>query len=202
MRTLGLLIAGGQGRRLGAGVPKARVELAGLTLLQRAMAILAACSDHVRVVAPAKLGLDVPAEMLVEDPPGEQGPLAALVAGLSATTFERAIVLGVDYPLARPHSLAAIAELLAEAPRPHAVVPELAGMLQPLVAAYAPAARDALAARLDQGERSLVAAVRAMPVRLVADAEIAALEGGEENFLNVNTPEDLAAIERRMGARA
>jgi molybdopterin-guanine dinucleotide biosynthesis protein A len=202
VRTLGLLIAGGRGRRLSAGRPKALVEVAGRTLLERALACLSACADEVRVVAPRALGLPVDDGILVEDPPGEQGPLAALVAGLGAADHERAIVLGVDYPLARPGFLAALAELLEDRSKAYAVIPEAGGMLQPLVAAYSPAARPLLADRLERGERALVAAVRTLEPRIVAEAEWSTLEGGAENFVNVNTPADLDAVAQRLRARS
>lgn len=200
MHTLGLLIAGGRGRRLGRGIPKARVEVGGRTLLSRAMACLGSCCDEVRVVAPKSLGLDVPPDALVEDPPGERGPLTGLVAGLEAATFDRAIVLGVDYPLVRPGFLTAIADLLDDGGA-LAAAPEVAGMLQPLVAAYAPGAGPRLAAQVERGERALIPAARSLPLRIVTEAELARFDGGMENLMNVNTPGDLVAAEQRLGAR-
>src|SRR5439155_8105257 len=96
--------------------PKALVRLAGVTLLERALAILSAVCDEVVVVAPAGLALPAPAARAdpaspgaresgsapgvrrVNDPPDAAGPLAGVVAGLGARAFARAIVLGVDLP--------------------------------------------------------------------------------------------------------
>src|SRR5437588_594832 len=108
-RVVGILLAGGRGSRLGLGRPKALAEVAGATLLERALAILAA---------------------------------------------------------------------------------------------YAPAALDPLAVRLRAGERALVPAVRSLGPRLVMDDEIAGFEGGHENFLNVNTPDDLARAAGLLVLRA
>lgn len=197
--TLGILLAGGRGTRLGLGAPKALAPWAGGTLLSNALATLRAACDEVVVCAPAALELPVPASTRAADPPGAAGPLAGLVAGLGARPFERALALGVDLPLVPSAVLAALGRLLAG----HvAVVPFPAGRAQPLAAWYAPAAFAPLAAALARGERALVPAVAALRPRLVDDAELAALGAGPECFLNVNTPADLALAARAAGAGA
>jgi len=195
---LGVLVAGGRGRRLGAATPKALVRLAGVTLLERALAILSAVCDEVVVVAPAGLALPAPGVRRVNDPPGAAGPLAGVVAGLGARAFARAIVLGVDLPFVPAAALAALRERLGARA---AVVPAPAGVLQPLAAAYAPRAHAALAAALARGERALTAAVRGLDPRIVAGAELEAIPGGAAGFFNLNTPADRDAAERRFGPR-
>ena len=53
--TLGILLAGGRGRRLGLGPPKALASWAGGTLLDHALATLRAACDEVVVSAPREL---------------------------------------------------------------------------------------------------------------------------------------------------
>src|SRR6185369_331782 len=84
MRSLGVLLAGGRGTRMGAGTPKALVVCGGRTLLARARATLETLCDAVVVVAPRELELPVPLEDRVDDPPGARGPLAAMLAGLAS----------------------------------------------------------------------------------------------------------------------
>jgi molybdopterin-guanine dinucleotide biosynthesis protein A len=195
-RTLGILVAGGRGRRLGSGGPKAVATLGGVTLLARALATLEAICDDVVVCAPASIVLPVPAARRVIDPEPGNGPLAGLVAGLLARPFERALALGVDLPLVGGALLRALGELLgAEA----AVVPAPGGVPQPLAAWYSPRAVAPLDETLARGERSLVRAVLALPPRVVSGAALTGLGGGEDAFLNVNTPADLALAERRLG---
>ncbi len=194
---LGIVVAGGRGTRLaGAGV-KALACLGGTTLLERALAVLAAVCDEVVVAAPAALELPVPPALRVADSPGAAGPLAGVVAGLAARPYERAIVLGVDFPLVRAGALAALCAGLADRA---ALVPAPGGLPQPLVAVYAPRAAAELARTLARGERALTAAVLALEPRRLADGELAQLEGGLENFFNLNTPEDLAEAGRRIAA--
>jgi molybdopterin-guanine dinucleotide biosynthesis protein A len=198
--TLGVLVAGGSGRRLGRGVPKALVQVAGRTLLERALAVLAEVCDEVIVVAPATFPLPVvlPVQgaLRVADVPGAAGPLAGVAAGLAARGFECALVLGVDFPLMRPAALAVLRDRIGGAP---ALLPAPGGVPQPLAAAYRPEAAPALAAALERGERSLTAAVLALAPRVLADTDLERIEGGLGNFFNLNTPEDLAEAEVRLG---
>jgi len=195
-RSLGVLLAGGRGRRLSGSGPKALARLAGVTLLERAANTLRAVSDERVIVSPAALGLPTPDGFEVVHDDG-RGPLPALVAGLGAASYERAVVLAVDFPLVGADTLSSIAHRLGDAP---AVAPRPDDHLQPLVAAYAPQARAALAATIERGERSLVAAVLAIGARVIEREELAALPHGLEAFLNVNTPEDLDEAERRLSA--
>lgn len=194
--TLGVLVAGGRGARLGAGVPKALVPLAGETLLARARRALEAACDAVVVVAPAAVGarLGVPT---VADAPGAEGPLAGIVAGLAARPHARALVLGVDFPLLGPDTLRALLARLGDAP---ALVPAPGGRAQPLASALAGSVAPRLAAALAAGERSPAAALASLGAHVLDDAALAALPGGPAAFLNVNTAADLAEAGRRLAA--
>lgn len=174
-------------------MPKAFAPFAGTTLFARALAVLAACCDHVVVAAPADLALPPGGYVRAADPAGAAGPLAGLVAGLGARPFAAALALGVDLPLVPPALLRALGERLADAA---AVVPAPGGRAQPLAAWYAPAAAAPLAAALARGERALVPAVAALAPHLVDDAALAALGAPPDAFLNVNTPETLARAQR------
>ena len=193
-RTLGVLLAGGRGRRLGGAQPKALALLAGRTLLDRQLATLSAVCDDIVVCVPHDLELPVPASMRAEDPPGMAGPLAGLVAGLSSRPFARALVLGVDLPGASAAALAALERSLAGG---LAAIAGHAGRVQPLLGAYAPAARGPLCARLAAGERALVPAVMALDPRIVPADSL-----GEPEWLlfNLNLPEDARLAERHLAA--
>jgi molybdenum cofactor guanylyltransferase len=184
-RTLGVLVAGGRGERLGLGVPKALAMVGGETLLARALRTLGAVADEVVVAAPAALELPVPAAQRVMDRAGAGVPLAGVVAGLGARAHARALVLGVDHPLVTPALLRALLERLAGAA---VVMPVHEGVPQPLVAACDGSVAAALAGAFDAGEQSLRRALMALGPTLVA-AE--ALPGGAAALLNVNTGADL-----------
>lgn len=195
MRTLGVLLAGGQGSRLGGEHPKALADCGGRTLLARALATLGTLTDPVIVVAPLGMALPVPADRRVADMPGAEGPLAGMVAGLGSRRFEEALVLAVDLPLVTPATLAALRALRGDA---LAVVPAPGGIPQPLAAWFGPRAFAPLAEALRAGERSATRALLALDPVVVGDDQLAQLPGGVAAWLNVNTPDDLAEAGRRL----
>ena len=196
MKTLGVLLAGGQGKRLGGETAKALVMCAGRTLLDRAMATLAALCDTVVVVAPHGMAVPVDAACRVADPPDAAGPLAGLVAGLGARPFDLALVLAVDMPLLSPATLTALRALRGEAT---AVLPAPGGVTQPLAAWYTARAFAPLAAALAAPSPSR--AVFAMQPAIIGEGVLASLPGGLEAWLNVNTRAELDEAERRLVAR-
>jgi len=198
LTSLGVLLAGGRGTRLGAGVPKALVHCGGQTLLARARTTLERLCDSVVVVAPRELELPVPRADRVDDPPGAQGPLAAMVTGLGSRMFDEALVLAVDLPLVSERALEALRAWRGDA---HAVIAAPNALPQPLAAWYGSGARAGLEAVLAAGEGSIVAACRALHPRLVGDEELARMPDGEGFQWNVNTLEDLERAERMLAER-
>jgi molybdopterin-guanine dinucleotide biosynthesis protein A len=207
-RTLGVLVAGGAGTRLALGVPKALARLGGVTLLERALGILAPVSDGIVVTGRAGLDLPLPPAVATpggacpvrraDDQAGTTGPLAGIVAGLESAAFDRAIVLGVDLPFVESAGLLGLLERLSGH---DAVVPVAGGFPQPLAAAYAAAATAILGAALRSGERSLTRALAMLDVLLLDDDALARVPGGPGSFFNLNTPADLEAAERRLATR-
>src|SRR5262249_10933400 len=88
MTRFGVLLAGGQGKRLGAKLPKPLVVCAGRTLLDRALGTLAEICHRTLVVAPADMTLPVEASLRVDDPADAAGPLAGLVTALASQSFD------------------------------------------------------------------------------------------------------------------
>ncbi len=195
---LGVIVAGGRGVRLGSG-PKALVVLEGRTLLDRAIETLSRCCEEWVVATAPDIELPVDGARLVHDAPGSGGPLAGVAAALSAREPTDTLVLGVDFPLARPQALAALAARRGNSP---AVLPAPGGSPQPLAAVYGTAACAALRCALAEGETSIRRAALALGPLILDDVALAALEGGSENFFNVNTSEDLAEAARMLAARA
>jgi molybdopterin-guanine dinucleotide biosynthesis protein A len=192
MRTLGVLLAGGRGARLGLPMPKALVEWGGETLLARARRELAAVCDAIVVVAPRAMKLAVPDEERVGDRTDTAGPLAALVSGLEARPFDRALALAVDLPRLDRRRLA----LLLGAYRGEvALVPQIAGRLQPVAAVYAPTALAVLLAALEAGQRALVPAVASLDPRVLDEVLLLEIGIAPGDFADLDTPGDLAALE-------
>lgn len=110
MTIAGLLLAAGEGRRLGR--PKALVEVDGQRLVDRAVATLAegGCAPVV-VVLGAAVG-DVPGARVVENPDWATGMGSSLRSGLAALpeSVEAVVVALVDQPGVGPGAVARLRE--------------------------------------------------------------------------------------------
>lgn len=187
--TLGVLLAGGRGRRLGLAVPKALATLGGRTFLELALEALGGACDEVVVALPAGLDLPLAGVARVDDLEPDAGPLAGMIAAFDTRVFDRAIVLGVDYPLMRAGVLRELVRAFDEQPGLDAVIPVADDRAQPLAAVYAPSAVPILRAHFEQGGRSVMEGVdRLRTARLVMTGDA---------FTHVNTPDDLARAESR-----
>ncbi|MCB4771844.1 molybdenum cofactor guanylyltransferase MobA [Ancylobacter sp. Lp-2] len=193
-RILGVILAGGLSRRMGGG-DKALQQIAGRRLIDRVIERLAPQVDALVLNAngdPARFGVDLP---VVADPlPDFPGPLAGLLAGMEHTAAHHPsaryiLTVSADCPLL-PRDLAA--RLLAEKHAAPAAIAASGGRDHPVIGlwdiALAPLLRRML---VDEGERRVRAfTVRAGAVTVDWPAE------PYDPFLNINTPDDLAAAER------
>lgn len=201
----GVILAGGQARRMGGG-DKALLPLGGGVILDTVLARLApqvgpmalnANGDPARF---ARFGLPV-----LPDPlPGFLGPLTGVLAGLdwaAGLGADRIVTVAADTPFF-PADLVVTLEAAAAGMSPPLVLaatPDPAGgdpLRHPTFGLWPVALREDLRAALADGLRKVV---------LWTDpheGRIALFPAGDDPFFNVNTPEDLAAAAARAGAVA
>jgi 2-C-methyl-D-erythritol 4-phosphate cytidylyltransferase len=208
-----ILVAAGSGERLGAGVPKAFVEVAGQTLLQHAMArFVEHCAVRdVIVVVPPQYDASFSGVITV---PGGVTRQESVAAGLRAVEDDIEFVLVHD--VARPFVPVQVIDAVVGALRAgaEAVVPVVAihdtvrrvdtdGMLAGVVD------RSTLVAvQTPQGFRRdvLVAAYAAAAGAVTDDAALVEALGhqvvavpGDESAFKITTPADLARAESLSG---
>ncbi|MDP8977916.1 MAG: molybdenum cofactor guanylyltransferase, partial [Actinomycetota bacterium] len=126
----GLVLAGGDSTRMGRD--KALLRLGGRTLVERAVAVLADCCDPVLVASGDGRRLPGPGVEQVADRSGA-GPLAGILGGLERSPHPLVAVVAVDMPYASAAVLRALAAQWRGEP---AVVPSVAGRLEPLHAVW------------------------------------------------------------------
>lgn len=185
-----VILAGGRATRMGGG-DKVLLPLAGQPLLahligrlrpQVAAIALSANGDPARFAA---FGLPV-----LPDPlPGQPGPLAGVLAGMdwaAARGATRLLAIAGDTPFPPPDLARRLAQAgpLAVAASPG---PDGQPRLHPTVALWPVALRERLRGALAAGEHRIGAFARAQ------GAAIVTFEGQPDPFLNINTPDDLAA---------
>lgn len=108
-KVLGVVLAGGDGRRLG-GRDKAALVVGGAPLAERAVALLSVHLDAIVFSGPperlARWGYPV-----LPDPPGKKGPVAGVLSALdevAARGLEGALFVAVDQIGATPRAVAAV----------------------------------------------------------------------------------------------
>lgn len=187
----GVILAGGEGRRMGG--PKDGVPVPGGTLLSRAWNALAPVASRVILQggAVAPPGMDVAPDLR----PGE-GPLAGLEAALlraRESGFPGVAVLPVDLPRVTAPVVLELARRWRETPFPETsvVVADTRRGLQPLAGVYGAGLAEELSRWLGAGSpRAARAWAASLGDRLlpVPEAELTAVAGHPEPFLNVNRP--------------
>ena len=183
---IGVLLAGGRGRRLG-GRPKAAIEVAGRPLAAYPASALAAVCQRVAFVAKATSELpELPGVERWDEPPEPEHPVAGIVHALEQAG-EPVLVVGADMPYVTPDACASVLAGGGTAP---AAVAVAGGIVQPLLAVYAPAALEPLKNAIPDGRLTdMVEALR--PGRVAVPPAI---------VRSVNTPDDLAAAEAELSA--
>lgn len=189
--VLGIILAGGEGRRMGG--PKDGVAVPGGTLLSRAWNAVAPVGPRVILQggAAAPRGMETAPDLR----PGE-GPLAGLEAALLHAREAGApgvAVLAVDLPRVTAPVVLELARRWRglESPEMSAVVADTRRGLQPLAGIYGAGLAEELSRWLDGGSpRSARAWAESLGDSLVAvhEAELTEVAGHPEAFLNVNRP--------------
>ena len=180
----GLVLAGGSGLRLGR--PKAGIVIEGSTLVERAVAMLAARCSNVVVVSRTDVPLPPLDVRVVLDGPGPNGPMNALVTGLAALAADEVVVLAGDLPLAAP-----VLDRLLAGPADAASVASDGARIQPLCARY-PRART-----LEVAKNLMTKGVFRM-TELVAVLDAVTVPASGHELLNVNDTEDLDQVARLL----
>lgn len=198
MRPLGVILAGGQARRMGGG-DKALLPLGGQTLLTRTIARLApqvaalALNANGNAVRFAEYNLPVISDSIK----GFAGPLAGVLAGLdwaAASDASHIVTVAADTPFFPPDlvdRLLAVGPGIVLAATPD---PKRGMSRHPTFGLWPVDLRDDLRSALEGGTRKVVdwtdkhgSGIAEFPSEPI------------DPFFNVNTPEDMLAAEQILG---
>ena len=204
--TLGAVLAGGRSRRFGRD--KARVDLGGETLLERAVARLRPVCSEVVLVSSRQLdwsALDL--ERVPDALPG-RGPLAGITAAVRHACGRPTFVLACDLPFVSVELVRFLIGLAktesgdsAGEPKYLAWVPRVGSRTQPLCGLYAPGVLPRLEEALAQGRLGVWDLLQTLRVRVVDLATQTSLADAD-SLLNVNYPRDLRRAQELLCLRA
>jgi len=190
-QRVGLVLAGGVGRRLGG--PKAELRLGEQTLAERAAAVLWPICGSVLISTRAGAAHPAPRFTALPDPePPGRGPLVGIDTAFEATTDAELVVLACDYPLVDEGLLRRLLGTLED--EDDVVLPsDLVGRDHPLVAVWSRSAAPVVRAAVREGRLKVRGLLADLRVRRVGPA---ALRGFDLDrvLCNLNTAEDLARL--------
>ena len=194
--VIGVILAGGESRRM--GTDKALIEIGGISLLARTCRALQAVCDCCIVVSNSEQAHRVAgAEFALDGYPGK-GPLGGIITAMDACGEGIYIAVGCDMPGIQASVIQLLLEQLNSDATAQAAAFETEHGLQPLGAAYRFSAAEALRGRLLEGRLSLRGALAALNTRIIERPLLNAADLHGLCFLNANTPEDLAQLQRLL----
>lgn len=184
----GFLLAGGKSSRMGTN--KAFLDFDGETLLDRGLRVLKAACESMTIVGDPATFANY--GFVVADVFQSCGPLGGIHAALVSSSAELNALLAVDMPFV---SAELIRFLLAAAENSDAVVtvPRTSKGFQPLCAIYRHGFASNAERALRNGKCKIDASFANVRLRIVEEPELVAAGFSEQNFFNVNTPEDQRA---------
>ncbi len=193
--ALGVVLAGGLGRRIGGG--KAMVALDRRPLITYPLEAIWRALGNVTIVAKLDTELpSVPGVAVWIEPEEPRHPLTGILHALSLAEGRPVLVCAGDMPLVSAELIRAIAG--ADPGSAGAVLASAQGEIQPLLACFQPGVIEPLAQAARHPEIRLQDVMSALGPRLyeVDDPEL---------LFNVNTPDDLlqaaAMLDRRRASQ-
>jgi molybdopterin-guanine dinucleotide biosynthesis protein A len=187
------ILAGGKSSRMGED--KAFLQLAGETLLSRALNLARSLTANVRIVGNrAKFAMF---SSVVEDIYPECGPLGGIHAALVNTQTALNLMMAVDTPLIQWRFLDF---LITEARRSGAVitVPRTGGYMHPLCAVYRREFATVAEKSLMIGQNKIDSLFTSVQTRVIEEEELSRLGLTAEMFHNLNAPQDWERAQLRF----
>jgi molybdopterin-guanine dinucleotide biosynthesis protein A len=181
------ILAGGRGSRMGG--PKSHLRIGGRAILEWLLEQFDWPGPTMLVTAPACRNPPGARRFEVEvvDPTDDEGPLRGIHTALASATTDIVLITPVDMPRIGREQLAWLADQLGEA---SGVMCERSGEIEPMPCALRRGLRGRIESMLKEHRRSVHGLSREPDVRVVAAPTL----WGEGVWMNLNTPQDLAAL--------
>lgn len=180
MSLCGLVLAGGESRRMGRD--KAALTVDGRSLLERAVALVdEVCEKTYVSVRHATTEGDRGRYAQIEDRHGGVGPADGIVSALLSHTTTGWLVVACDLPRLSVTTLAALVAA-RDVHSDATAYSDAAGLPEPLCAIYEPSCRDTMVGFLQRDVRCPRKMLLSMNTHLLAPA-------ADDALANANTPE-------------
>lgn len=188
------VLAGGASSRFGSDKGMVRLCPGGPTVIERVVAIGRGLSSETVVIGHARYAdLPLEAPVIPDRFPGE-GPLAALLTALSATSAPRLLLLACDSPCL---STRLLQEMMAIRTDAELLIPRTAdGRWHPMPGIYRRSIETRIEDRLASGARSFISLLDCATVRALEDADLRRLDPNLDSIFSLNRIDQLERARR------
>lgn len=203
MKTLGVVMAGGQNTRYGG--LKAFAQVGDQAIVQRVLSVLHGVCDEIVVIANdaaayAPLGLPVRGDMIKD-----KGPIAGLLTALKWSEelgMEGILAIACDMPFASG-DLAREIVSVARKTNADVVTPESGGRrgIEPLLAFYSTRCIRAVEAAVARDDQRMIGFHAHVQVARIPLEDVQRFGDPAILFMNVNTPDELVEAQRIEAAQ-
>ena len=176
------------------GQNKALIEIEGIPIIERIHTLFKKLFQEILIITDQEELFTGLGAKIHNDLVPNLGALGGLYTGVSLASFPHSFCVGCDMPFLREPL---IDFLLSRINGYEAVVPKTKDGLQPLHAIYSKACIEPMRRIMAEKMTKIIDFYPLVNLRIVEEDEFRVLDPGNESFINVNTPEDLAFIQAR-----
>ena len=188
----GVLLAGGQSRRMGQD--KRRLSVGEDTLLQRVLSVFETVFEEtIIVVAEHSSVTDGLRHLVLTDIIPKMGPVGGLYTGLTQSKNDHVFLAACDMPFLDPFLISRIFKLFTESHGMDISMVKLNTGMQPMQGIYSKKCLKSLKEMVNEGRLSLkeLKDNACLKVRIIEQDELVDLDQNFVSFMNINTPADL-----------
>ena len=197
MHVTGIILAGGQSRRMGRD--KAFLPFGRGLLIERVIEVIQQVTAEVILITNSpeqyrRFGLPMFADVIPD-----AGSLGGIYTGLVSAKTPYSLCLACDMPFVKPDFLRLLCDLAAEA---DVVIPRNADDFQPLCAVYAQVCRAPIRQKIEAGRLKITGFFDDVRVRVIDGELLARYDPHDVMFFNANTPEEYERARQMLGEPA
>jgi molybdenum cofactor guanylyltransferase len=187
MQVTGVILAGGQSRRMGQD--KAFLPFGKGLLIERVIEVVQQVTADVILITNTperyrRFGLPMFSDVIAE-----AGSLGGIYTGLVSAKTPYSLCLACDMPFVKPTFLRFLCRTAAEA---DVVIPRNAEDFQPLCAVYSQVCRDPIRHKIEVGQLKITGFFDQVRVRVIDGDLLTRYDPPDVMFFNANTPEEYA----------
>ena len=194
MQVTGVILAGGQSRRMGRD--KASLPFGKGLLIERVIEVAQQVTDGVILITNTPEQYQHFGLPMFPDVIPQAGSLGGIYTGLVSAKTPYSLCLACDMPFVKPEFLRLLCDTAAEA---DVVVPRNAEDFQPLCAVYSQVCREPIRQKIEASRLKITGFFDQVRVRIIEGELLARYDPHDIMFFNANTPEEYQQARRMAG---